>query len=141
MNAKRLRFVAKNGRRRQCVGGGSTGRILTPVCLGDGVSPAKGCCVRGQSELEQQETAGKLEVDRETVLAGLMEAVDVARAQGDPGAMNRAWAEIGKLLGYYKMDRVKVDLHVNVATKRLITDLETRSDAELLAIVAGDAES
>ena len=87
----------------------------------------------------QSETARKLELDREKVLAGLLEAVDVARVQGDPGAMIAGWREIGKMLGYYAPERaVKVD--ISIAAKRAIDELETLPDAELLEIVAAAAE-
>ena len=86
----------------------------------------------------QSQTARKLELDREKVLTGLLEAVDVARARGDPGAMIAGWREIAKMLGYYAPERaVKVD--VSVAAKRVIGQMETLSDDVLLAIVVADA--
>jgi phage terminase small subunit len=76
-----------------------------------------------------------MEIDRQRVLEGLLEAVEMARIQQDPGAMIRAWAEIGRMCGFFAPERaVKVD--VNITAKRVIQDLETRSDEELLEFVA-----
>ena len=85
----------------------------------------------------QKETARKLELDREKVLTGLLEAVDVARARGDPGAMIAGWREIAKMLGYYAPERKTVD--VSIAAKRRIHELECLPDKELLELVAADA--
>jgi phage terminase small subunit len=77
------------------------------------------------------ELAAKHEVTRDRVMDGLLEAVDLARAQADPGAMIRAWAEIGRLCGFYAAEKtVKVD--VNIAAKRVIENMETLSDCDLL---------
>jgi len=44
-----------------------------------------------------------------------------------------------RICGFYAPERA-VNLHVNVAMKRIITDLETWSDGELLEMVAGAAQ-
>lgn len=82
----------------------------------------------------QSEAAEKHEVDRDRVLSGLLEAVDLARAQGDPGAMIRAWTEIGRLCGLYAAEKTaKVD--VSVSARRVIDKLETLPDSALLKMV------
>lgn len=87
----------------------------------------------GQSEL-----AARHEVTRDRVVKELLEAVDLARSQGDPGGMISGWREIGRLMGLYASEKaVKVD--VNIAAKRLVGHLETLPDAELLRICEGEA--
>ena len=90
--------------------------------------------IRAAVAEHEQATARKLELEREKVLAGLLEAVEVARAQGDPGAMVRAWSEVARVCGYHAPDRA-VKVHVDVAMKRTIAALETLPDAELMALV------
>jgi hypothetical protein len=74
-----------------------------------------------------------LELDRQRVLAGLMEAVETARAQADPHALIRAWAEIGKMCGFYAPERKTVEVSATVSG-RLRAEIEAMSDAELLAL-------
>ncbi|MCL4687195.1 MAG: terminase small subunit [Burkholderiales bacterium] len=89
--------------------------------------------VREALAVSQQETAQRLELDRQRVLAGLMEAVETARAQADPHALIRAWSEIGKLLGFYAPERKSVE--VSTATSaRMRAEIEALSDEELLAL-------
>lgn len=82
----------------------------------------------------QAETARRLELDRERVLDGLLEAVEIARAGRDAGAMIRAWAEIARLSGFYAPERRTVE--VVAKSGRLLDQLETMSDAALLKMVA-----
>ena len=90
--------------------------------------------VRRAVEAQQRADAARLRIRREDVLAGLLEAVDQARVQGDPAAMISGWKEIGRMQGYYAPDRVKAEVAV---TGNVDMDRLTRlSDAELLKIIA-----
>ena len=88
-----------------------------------------------QSALQARQSAdaARLSLQREDVLKGLLEGVEQARVQGDPAAMIRGWAEIGRLMGYYSPEIKRVDMTVTgqVALDRLAQ----LSDAELLQIV------
>ena len=77
-------------------------------------------------------------MDREQVLDGFMEAVNMAKVQADPEVMIQGWREIGRLCGYYAPEVKKIQLDVN--HKRLMTQFETLSDEELLKIASDNAK-
>lgn len=67
------------------------------------------------------------------MLAGLLEAVEQARAQSNPMGMIAGLREIGKMLGFYAPEVKKVDL--NVAGQVELKRMNQMSDAELLAMI------
>jgi len=89
--------------------------------------------VRGAIEARRRDLGKRLEVDRQRVLEGLLDAVEMARIQQDPGAMIRAWSEIGRMCGFYVPERA-VKIHANIMAQRLIGQLEVLPDADLLRI-------
>lgn len=89
--------------------------------------------IRSAVGTARRELEAKHLVDRDRVIAELLQAVDLAREKGDPGSMISAWREIAKICGYYAPEVRKVN--VNIAAKRVIEKLETLPDAELLAMV------
>lgn len=74
---------------------------------------------------------------RKRVMDGLIEAVEMAKVQGEPGVMVQGWREIGKICGYYAAERKEIS--VNITAKRAINKLETLSDEELLEMVERDS--
>ena len=80
----------------------------------------------------QGEIAEELELTREKVMRGLLEAVEIARLQADPSAMVKAFSEIARMCGYYAPVMQQVD--VSVSAKRMVDKFETMSDAELLRL-------
>jgi phage terminase small subunit len=83
----------------------------------------------------QRELGDRLAISRERVLEGLLQAVEIARVQQDPGSMIRAWSEIGRMCGCYAFEReVKVGVHV--AARRLLGQLEVLSDTELVNLMS-----
>jgi hypothetical protein len=91
--------------------------------------------VREALHVSQQAEAERLQLDRQQVLNGLMEAVEIARAKADAHALIRAWSEIGKMCGFYAPERKTVE--VSVASRRVIDKLESMSDEELLVLAEG----
>ena len=71
-------------------------------------------------------------VSKQRVLEELQSAIELAKIQGDAGAMIAGWREVAKICGYYSPERVKVD--VDISGKRFIDRLEQMTDAELLRI-------
>lgn len=57
--------------------------------------------VRSCVTQRQRELATKMEITREGIILGLLEAILVAKKQGDPASMIRGAAEISKMLGFY----------------------------------------
>lgn len=84
-------------------------------------------------EARRQADATRLCIDRENVLAGLLEAVEMAREERNPAGMIAGLREIAKLQGYYAPTAVKVDLDVTAVAER--SRLEAMTDAELLALI------
>ena len=95
-------------------------RLLTNVAISSAI------------EARQRVDATRLSVDRNSVLTGLLEAVEMAREQRNPAGMVAGLREIGKLMGFYT-DRVKVDVGVTDQQER--RRMEAMTDAELLAMV------
>ncbi|CAN7266714.1 terminase small subunit [Acidovorax sp. LjRoot38] len=131
MTAKQTRFIDEylvdaNGTQAATRAGyGAAGarvaayRLLTNVAISSAI------------EARQRADATRLSVERETVLAQLLEAVQMARDQMNPAGMVAGLREIGKLMGFYT-DRVKVD--VDVAGQQERRRMEAMSDEELLAM-------
>ena len=95
-------------------------RLLTNVAISSAI------------EARQRVDATRLSVDRNRVLTGLLEAVEMAREQRNPAGMVAGLREIGKMMGFYT-DRVKVDVGVTDQQER--RRMEAMTDAELLAMV------
>ena len=88
-------------------------------------------------EERQAADATRLSLRREDVLAGLLEAVDQARVQGEPMGMIAGLRELAKLMGLYPDSRARVDMAVAVGVN--MERLNRLSDAELLKIIAAGA--
>ena len=72
-------------------------------------------------------------VSREKVTQIVLDAVDMAKVMSSPGEMIRGAAELNKMNGYYAPD--KVDIQVEARLKRVQTQYESMSDAELLEVM------
>lgn len=91
-------------------------------------------------EARRRADSTRLCIDRENVLMGFLEAVEIAREQKNPAGMIAGFREIAKLQGYYAPAAVKVDLDVAAVAER--SRLEAMTDAELLALIGqGTAKS
>lgn len=78
------------------------------------------------------EVAEVVNMTRHQVLEGHIEAIGIARTQGDPHAMIKGWTEIGKMCGFYAPEVKKID--VSVSAKRMLDKFESMTDDELLRI-------
>lgn len=94
-----------------------------------------------QKALQERQAAdaARLSIERENVLNGLLEAVDMAREQRNPMAMISAWKQVSLLMGYNAPHQLKVEVAPDGAAR--MNHLERLSDAELLAIMAGSASA
>ena len=132
LSDKRSRFVEEYLRDQN----GTQAAIRAGYAPGSAYSAAhrllKNDEIRAALAERQGAIARDLELDRQKVVAQLMEAIEVARLQADPQAMIAGWREIAKMLGYYEPERRRVE--VSVSSKRAVQHLETLSDAELLRL-------
>lgn len=90
-----------------------------------------------QAAIQARQTATALEmgVTRQHVLSDLLEAIQVARVQGSPGAMIQGAREVGKLLGFYEPETQRVELMVN--DRGLAAKYQGMTDEQLTAIIEG----
>ena len=79
------------------------------------------------------------QMTRKKVMAGFAEAIEMAKAQGEPATMVNGWREIGRMCGYYAPEKKVID--VNISAKRAVDVIETLSDAELLEMIENDSEA
>ena len=78
------------------------------------------------------------DMSRKRVLDGFLEAIEQAKMLAEPMTQIAGWRELAKMCGYYAPE-VKT-LNVNVTSQRLLTQLETLSDKDLLELIEQDAE-
>lgn len=88
-------------------------------------------------EARQRADATRLAVDRDRVLAGLLEAVEMAREQLNPAGMVAGLREIAKLQGYYAPVQAQVEWNMDVTAER--QRLEALSDADLCGLIEQSA--
>jgi phage terminase small subunit len=92
-------------------------------------------CVLARIQALEAALAREMEVTREGVVQGLLQAFEMAKADRQPGAMISAMAALAKLLGFYAVETTRVELTPAQHAKR--TDYMSMTDAQLLAIVGG----
>ena len=89
-------------------------------------------------QAKQGALAEELRITRQGVVQGLLEAVDIGRAQQNPGAMVGALREVAKMLGFYAPAVKLVEL--SVPQNGAYQNLAFWTDAQLLdAISPGNA--
>lgn len=81
---------------------------------------------------ERAKNAEAAKVRREDIIEGLKEAIQLAKMVSDPHALIKAWAELGRFCGFYAPEIKKLD--ISLTSKRVISQLESLSEAELLRI-------
>ena len=94
-------------------------RLLTNVAISSAI------------EARQRADATRLSIERETVLAQLLEAVEMARTQMNPAGMVAGLRELSKLMGLYAPVQARVDWNVTAERRRL----EALSDADLCGLI------
>jgi phage terminase small subunit len=95
---------------------------------------------RIQAALQARQAAdsARLNLDRQRVLEGLLEAIGQAREKREPMAMIRGWAEIGKMMGFYAAETKNVHLDATVSVTE--AQMSAMSDRQLAAIIEAGRE-
>lgn len=78
------------------------------------------------------------DMSRKKVMDGMLEAIDMAKIQADPGNMIAGWREIAKMCGYYAPEVKKID--INISAKRVIDKLETLTDEDLIRMIEDESK-
>lgn len=94
--------------------------------------------IKAAIQARQQALALRLEIDRATVIAAVLETIETAKEQGAPAVMLRGWIEIAKMLGFDKPEppEERRNRPLSPGAERLKARYESMSDNELLEILA-----
>lgn len=95
--------------------------------------------VRAVIAARQGVDSQRLQIERQHVIAGLLGAVDMARAQGNAAGLISGWSAIARLLGLFAPEARRVEVSSSAAAER--EKLEAMSDEELAALIAGGGGS
>ena len=89
-----------------------------------------------QAELQARGAAlaRELEITREGVVRGFLDAFEMARADRRPGVMVSSMAAVAKLLGLYAVETKRVELTAGQGAVQ--ANFAAMSDAQLLALIA-----
>jgi len=92
-----------------------------------------------QAELQARGAAlaRELEITREGVVRGLLDAFEMAREDRQPGIMVSAMAAIAKLLGLYAVETKRIEL--TAGQDALRAEYSRMNDEQLLALIAQGA--
>jgi len=89
--------------------------------------------VQAEIQARQAVDSQRLQIDRQGVIQGLLEAIQIGRERQEPMAMIAGWRELAKLMGFYQPTAISVE----VSASRGLGRIEAMSDAELMAVLAG----
>lgn len=85
--------------------------------------------LESQAHCQQQ-----LNLSRERVLQGMLEAVEMARSMGDPKVMIQGWKEIAAVSGY--LNHAK-QVNINATGEMTVKNLSAMSTEQLLQLASG----
>lgn len=86
----------------------------------------------------RSELSSATQIKRADVIEMFQEAYGMAKLAAEPGNMVAAAREIGKMLGYYEAEKIKVEL--TMSQMNLQKKFEIMSDDELMEIAEGRAK-
>ncbi len=91
--------------------------------------------IRASIQARQAEDARRLQIERQDLISGLLEAVEMGRERREPMAMITALREIGRMLGYYAPAKVHVETTSD--PDKNLRRFEAMCDEELAAVISG----
>lgn len=94
--------------------------------------------VRAALEHARSELSTATQIKRADVIEMLKEAYDMAKLAAEPSSMVSAAKEIGKMLGYYEPETIRIETQRNAGTVQ--RKLMTMTDEELMEIAEGTAK-
>lgn len=108
-----------------------------------GYHPTNAANVMRQEEVQgylaeaRREVGNLTTIRRLDVLNIFMEAIDMARTMADPAQMINGAKEVGKMMGFYEPETLKLEVEGN--TRSLSAKFKSLTDSQLLEIAAGRA--
>lgn len=88
-------------------------------------------------QTRQADMAKELQITRQGVIRGLLDAVDMGRVQQNPAAMVGALREVAKILGFFAPEVKRVEL--SATQSRIYQDFAGWSDAQLVDAIAASS--
>lgn len=77
--------------------------------------------------------AADWDVTRQSVIGGILEAIEMARQMADPAAMLTGYRDLARMCGFNEPEVARVAV-VDTSSSALVTKLAAMTDAELAAI-------
>ena len=87
----------------------------------------------------QAQNAAQWEITRKDVIAGVLEAIGMARAQGEPMAMIAGYRELARMMGFNAPEAHRVEVTTPAAASAMLAKLVAMSDTDLAALASGGA--
>lgn len=79
---------------------------------------------------------GRVNITRDDVVNGMLEAIDQAKLIADPMAQIAGWREIAKILGYDQTR--KIEININAPANRVREQLQQLSDDDLIELAGAE---
>ncbi len=95
--------------------------------------------VRAALAARQAQDSQRLQIERDDVIAGLLEGIAMARDRCDGATMIRGWSEVGRMLGLFAPERRQVEV-ATAGGGELTAKISSMTDAELVAVIAGEKQ-
>lgn len=139
LNSKQLRFVEEYCISHSAADAARKAGYSVKTAYAIGAENLRKPQIKAAIHSRQTATALELGVTRQQVVSDLLEAIQTARAQGNPAAMISGAREIGKLMGFYSPELVEIHMSTNDAV--LKARYEAMSDEELMSVIDGECET
>lgn len=85
-------------------------------------------------DAEHRRSQQVVNMSRKTVMRGMLEAIDMAKDQRQPGGMISGWKEIGRMCGFYEPEKREILLSVN--SQQLIAEMKNLPREKLLELAS-----
>jgi hypothetical protein len=85
-------------------------------------------------DIEHRRSQQVVNMSRKSVMRGLLEAIDMAKDQRQPGGMISGWKEIGRMCGFYEPEKREILLSVN--SQELIAEMKNLPREKLLELAS-----
>ena len=130
---------------REYVTGGNAAEAARRAGYSERTAKAIACELLTKPDLQeaiqalQAQNAAQWDVTRKDVIAGVLEAVAMARAQGEPMAMIAGYRELARMMGFNAPEAHRVEVATPGAASAMLSKLAAMSDADLAALASAGA--
>jgi phage terminase small subunit len=130
---------------REYVTGGNAAEAARRAGYSERTAKAIACELLTKPDLQeaiqalQAENAAQWDITRKDVITGVLEAVAMARAQGEPMAMIAGYRELARMMGFNAPEAHRVEVVAPAAASAMLAKLAAMSDTDLAALASGGA--